>query len=124
MEELLEFFGSKKRVLSELNNYCEFEYGHEHYEDGAFFQEILQGDLRIPIAETSWVELEDFTVEVYFDVSYLALRKNLHGTNGLTYTESKWYNNIEVAIENIKGYDFDSLTVFDKGTGWLIEKLS
>lgn len=93
-------------------------------EDGAFFQEILQGDLRIPIAETSWVELEDFTVEVYFDISHLALKKHLHGNKGLTYTDGDWYKDIETAIENIKGYEFDSLTVFDADTDWLIKKLS
>lgn len=60
--------------------------------------EELESDLRIKIAETSWVEHEDFTVEVYFDISYLALRKYLHGSNGLTYTESKWYNNKEVPV--------------------------
>lgn len=111
-------------VISELNDFCEREYGHEPKEVNEFMLEELESDMRIKIADTSWVEFEDFTVEVYFDISYLALRKYLHGTNGLTYTESKWYNNKEVAIENIKGYDFDSLTVFDEDADWLIAKLS
>ena len=113
-----------ENVISELNDFCEREYGHEPREVNEFMQEEIESNMRIQIAETSWIEHEDFTVEVYFDISYLALRKHLLGKNGLTYTESEWYNNKEVAIENIKGYDFDSLTVFDEDTDWLIEKLS
>lgn len=113
-----------ENVISELNDFCEREYGHEPQEVNEFMKEAIESNMRIQIAETSWGEHEDFTVEVYFDVTYLALRKHLYRSNGLTYTESKWYNNKEVAIEHIKGYEFDSLTVFEEDTDWLIEKLS
>lgn len=124
MERVLQVFKTKENVISELNDFCEMEYGHESQGNDIFIQEALECDFRIPIAYTEWAEREDFTVDVYFDVSILALKKHLYGKNGLTYTEIERYNNKEMAIEHIKGYEFDSLTVFEEDTEWLIDKLS
>jgi len=124
MEELVGLFKAKESVISELNEFCEFEYERETQDNKPFIKEAMKNDFNIPIASTEWVENEDFTVQVYFDVSNLALKKYLHGDNGLSYVEPTWYESIESAIESIKGYDFDSLTTFEEGCGWLNAKLS
>ena len=124
MEEVLELFKAKENVISELREFCNIEYEHEIQDNNSFIKEALKYNMNIQIATTEWVENEDFTVEVYFDVSNLALRKYLHGDSGLSYVEPTWYESIENAIESIKGYDFDSLTTFEEGCGWLQAKLT
>ncbi|MGJ7589041.1 hypothetical protein [Staphylococcus shinii] len=124
MKEVLELFKAKESVISQLREFCNIEYEHDTQDDSLFIKENLKDDFKFLIASTEWHENENFTVEVYFDVRYLALRKYLYGENGLSYVEPTWYKSIESAIESIKSYEFDSLTVFEESTDWLRSKLS
>lgn len=112
------------KLFESIKDLLEREYSRQYGTTDAFTLETMETYSTIPIIETEWSEHENFTIDVYFDINNMALKKCLHGDKGLTYTEAEWYNIDTVAIENIRRHDFDSLTTFNKTTEWLIDKLS